>query len=84
MRLNLPKVKFSMRLVLTLVFLGVLLFEAYLGYKYFRPGFFDEPIEVPEGSVVRVNRSYQETVEYLERMYGYQPDNLQLPRPNPF
>jgi hypothetical protein len=71
--------------LLLFLFCCVVLASVVMAYIYILPGFSDTDVVVPDGSVVRINlRDYQNTVNYLEQLYLYQPPELVLPKSNPF
>jgi len=70
--------------ILLFIFIVVILGEIYLVYSYLYTNLIVGDEELPVGNVVRVNlKSYETTVDHLERLYEYQAPTLNLPIANP-
>ncbi len=85
MNLQPGKGKYSLSLILLVLFLVLIIGEVYLGYTYIYSSLFAAPQEVVEQNVVRVRlQDYQEAIQFIESQYDYTPEPIVLPRPDPF
>lgn len=82
---NLNKIPLNFNLILTLVLLLVLLYEAYMVYSFVYLNLRVNPDQITPSNIVRVNlQAYKNTIDYLDAQKNFTARSLNLPRSNPF
>lgn len=91
MKIKLPnidrfnKIKPSTTLVLTVILILILLYQAYLVYQYIYLNLVFNTDQIEPSNIVRVNLdSYQDTIRYMDNQKDFSASSLNLQRSNPF
>ncbi len=82
---NFNKIPFNFNLILTLILLLVLLYEAYMVYNFVYLNLKVNPDQIVPSNVVRVDLgAYKNTIDYLDAQKNFKAPSLSFPRSNPF
>ena len=88
MKLPLPKINklpINFNLLLTLILLLVLAYEAFMVYQFVYLNLKVDADQIVPLNVVRVDlKAYQDTINYLDTQKNFEARPLNLPRSNPF